>query len=124
MTELIALRPMENRETISFMSFFAEERERSECSIGTAQACARAATEPPPTFPFLESQCQRAPLKANFHSSRDGNRPQDRQAIGRRGAVYRGLDFPCQTVNALNLQIFRVVRMLEMTCNRSRLIGS
>ena len=30
----------------------------------------RPAIEPPPTFPFLESQCQRADSSANFHSAR------------------------------------------------------
>jgi hypothetical protein len=36
-------------------------------------------------------------------------------AIGRRGAVYRGLDFGCQTVNALNLQFFREMQTPEIS---------
>jgi hypothetical protein len=66
----------------------------------------RAATEPPPTFPFLESQCQRATPKANLHSTRDGTPPARRGPTGGVGAVYRGLVFPSQTVNPLIFRIF------------------
>src|SRR5690242_12466297 len=59
-----------------------------------------------PRSPSSNHNVKEPRLRANFHSSRDGNRPQDRQAIGRRGAVYRVLDFRCQTVNALNLRNF------------------
>jgi len=57
--------PVKIRRTSEFMScLIAEERERSECSIGLpVRSYSRAATEPPPTFPFLESQCQRAALR-------------------------------------------------------------
>jgi hypothetical protein len=34
-------------------------------------AYAGLAIEPPPTFPFLESQCQRAPLDVNFYHARE-----------------------------------------------------
>jgi hypothetical protein len=59
-----------------------------------------------PRSPSSNHNVKEPRLRANFHSSRDGSRPQDRLAIGRRGAVYRGLDFRCQTVKALNLQNF------------------
>src|SRR6185437_7893255 len=53
--------------------------------------------EPPPTFPFLESQCQRAAKSVNFHSARDETPPARLRPNGRRGVVYRGASWDCQT---------------------------
>src|SRR5579871_646780 len=64
---------------IYFMSCLAEEREHSTLldllSEGGHSPLPPWQAEPPPTFPFLESQCQRAPPRANFHSALDGTPP-------------------------------------------------
>jgi len=88
------------------MSFFAEERERSECSMVLPKLAPELRPSRRPRSPSSNHNVKEPRLRANFHSSRDGNRPQGRQAIGRRGAVYRGLDFRCQTLKGLNLQNF------------------
>jgi hypothetical protein len=67
----------------------------------------RTATEPPPTFPFLESQCQRAALRHELlicqrsSAARKIVRP-----AGGADRVYRGVPRACQTVNAGLWQIF------------------
>src|SRR3974390_3549576 len=45
------------------------------------------ATEPPPTFPFLESQCQRAVSGTNFHHAREATPPA--RPLARRAAWAR-----------------------------------
>ncbi len=61
------------------------------------RACALSSDEPPPTFPFLESQCQRATSARNFQS-RTSVPPCARSSV-RRGKerVYRGAPLACQT---------------------------
>lgn len=84
-----------------------EERERSECSIGYAQDLRPGqATEPPPTFPFLDSQCQRAVSGTKFHHARDATPPARRSPAGGVGGVYRRVVFPCQTVKRLKIRNF------------------
>ena len=57
------------------------------------------AIEPPPTFPFLESQCQRALLSVNFHHAREAIPPARQSLTGGVGAVYRRAFLPCQMRN-------------------------
>ncbi|MDE2473438.1 MAG: hypothetical protein KGO48_00145, partial [Alphaproteobacteria bacterium] len=45
------------------------------------------AIEPPPTFPFLESQCQRAPSDVNFYHAREATPPARRNRRERRGRL-------------------------------------
>src|SRR5215467_6976890 len=50
--------------------------------------------EPPPTFPFLESQCQRAPTKGEFSFCSRWNAARKTRPAKRRGrGLYEG-DFP------------------------------
>ncbi len=57
----------------------------------------RVATEPPPTFPFLESQCQRAAFQREFSFWQRSNTARKASPAGGVGAVYRGADPRCQT---------------------------
>jgi hypothetical protein len=98
------------RKTSEFMScLIAEERERSECSIGLPVSThSRAATEPPPTFPFLESQCQRAALRHELYIMPEKqSRPQERASASGADGVYREVLPACQTGNAAVLRKFR-----------------
>ncbi len=65
----------------------------------------RDATEPPPTFPFLKSQCQRARLKHEFPSCQRRNTARKASPAGGVGAVYRRAAGQCQTVKRLKKQI-------------------
>src|SRR5262245_48932011 len=64
------------------------------------------ATEPPPTFPFLESQCQRAVSDVNFHHAREATPPARHCPAGGVGAVYRRGLPACQTGIARYLHFF------------------
>jgi hypothetical protein len=64
------------------------------------------AIEPPPTFPFLESQCQRAQLGANFHLAREATpfaRPCLTSGVG---GVYRRVNLLCQMRNRGEFRFF------------------
>jgi len=69
--------------------FDFEEREPNElnliCLIAQAPNCLGLAIEPSPTFPFLESQCQRAQLGVNFHLAREAQPPARPWSYLRRG---------------------------------------
>jgi hypothetical protein len=68
--------PVTGPETIEHLCVMQEEREHSAYVARLVSGLASAwLAEPPPTFPFLESQCQRAALSANFHSARDETPP-------------------------------------------------
>jgi len=65
------------------------------------------AIEPSPTFPFLESQCQRAQLGANFHLAREAlplARPCLTSGVG---GVYRRVNLLCQIRIDANFAFFR-----------------
>jgi hypothetical protein len=63
-----------------------KKRERSDSSIQYAQDLRlEQATEPPPTFPFLESQCQRALFWREFSSCQENYAARKVIAYGRRG---------------------------------------
>ena len=63
-----------------------EERERSDSSIRLLKAFALSrATEPPPTFPFLDSQCQRAGLWRELPSCQRRRTARKVEPNGRRG---------------------------------------
>jgi len=91
----MATGPVKIRRTSEFMScLIAEERERSECSIGLpVSSYSRAATEPPPTFPFLESQCQRAALRHELSLCQrsKATRKNEPRRAARRGYIGRWL---------------------------------
>ena len=81
------------------MFVFAEERELRNGSIHLRIAFAiREATEPPPTFPFLESQCQRAAFRREFSFWQRSNTARKASPAGGVGAVYRGANRLCQTL--------------------------
>src|SRR5215831_1855599 len=64
------------------------------------------AIEPPPTFPFLESQCQRAQLGANSHLAREAT-PSARPCLTRGvGGVYRRANLLCQMRNRADFRFF------------------
>jgi hypothetical protein len=67
----------------------------------------RTATEPPPTFPFLESQCQRAALRHELLlCQRSSAARKIVSPAGGADRVYRGVPLACQTVNVRLWQIF------------------
>ena len=87
------------------MFVFAEERELRNGSIHLRIAFAiREATEPPPTFPFLESQCQRAAFRREFSFWQRSDTARKASPAGGVGAVYRGANRLCQT---LKTKLFR-----------------
>jgi len=55
-------------------------------------------TEPPPTFPFLESQCQTARRTTNFTSDFNDYTASQRQPRSSVGAGYRSEVRPSQTL--------------------------
>jgi len=61
------------RRTIRLFPCLTEERELKLDLFNPVRT--GVAIEPPPTFPFLESQCQRAPLDVNFHHAREATPP-------------------------------------------------
>ena len=64
------------------------------------------AIEPSPTFPFLESQCQRAQLGANFHLARE-DLPFARPCLACGvGGVYRRANLLCQMRNRADFRFF------------------
>jgi hypothetical protein len=85
------------------MFVFAEERELRNGSIhcahdaGLTTETIREATEPPPTFPFLESQCQRAAFRREFSFWQRSDTARKASPAGGVGAVYRGANRLCQT---------------------------
>ena len=98
---------MENRQdTISFMSFFAEERERSECSMVLPKLAPELRPSRRPRSPSSNHNVKEPRLRANFHSSRSGSRLQDRSVTGSEARYIGALDFRCQTLKGLNLQNF------------------
>ena len=85
-----------------------KKRERSECSIQCAQGLRPGhATEPPPTFPFLESQCQRARRWRDLPSCQRRITARKAGPAGGVGAVYRRVVYPCQTENCRKSGNFR-----------------
>jgi hypothetical protein len=97
-----ALRP-----NIRLSMFDFEEREPMS-SICFAQSLRiELAIEPPPTFPFLESQCQRAHFGVNFHHARKTTPPARSSPTGGVGAVYRRAVSPCQMRNFEFFAFFR-----------------
>src|SRR6185369_1979792 len=64
------------------------------------------AIEPSPTFPFLESQCQRAQLGANFHLAREATPPARACLTSGVGGVYRRADLLCQMRNRREFRFF------------------
>jgi hypothetical protein len=71
-----------------------------------ARGFPRAATEPPPTFPFLESQCQRAAFWHELSLCQRSGAARKIVPAGGADRVYRGVLPACQTVKAILLQIF------------------
>jgi hypothetical protein len=100
--------PWRTRAPIRIHVFFAEERERSECSIRFARGLTHEhATEPPPTFPFLESQCQRAALRHELLLCQRSNAARKIvRPAGGADRVYRGVLRASQTVNEGLWQFF------------------
>jgi len=87
------------------MFVFAEERELRNGSIHLRIAFAmRDATEPSPTFPFLESQCQRAAFRREFSFWQRSNTARKASPAGGVGAVYRGANRLCQTLKTKKFQ--------------------
>jgi len=75
-----------------------EEREQFSVVARLVSGLASAwLAEPPPTFPFLESQCQRAVSKRELPFCQRRNAVRKVVPSGRRGAVYRGVSSDCQT---------------------------
>ena len=64
------------------------------------------AIEPSPTFPFLESQCQRAQLGANFHLAREALPPARPCLTSGVGGVYRRATLRCQIRNRREFRFF------------------
>src|SRR5665213_2292374 len=62
--------------------------------------------EPPPTFPFLESQCQRAVSEHELSFCQRRNTARKVGPNERRGAVYRGVSWECQTYFGLIFSFF------------------
>jgi len=75
----------------------------------------RDATEPSPTFPFLESQCQRAVFRREFSFWQRNNTACKASPASGVGAVYRGANRLCQT---LKTKKFRRLWMSEKRRNR------
>jgi len=96
-------------DAIGFMSNFALRTRAFGWldSVVQSLSALNMATEPPPTFPFLESQCQRTRQRREISSCQRRNtaRKTDSPAGGV-GAVYRGLIGTCQTQNACKSVIF------------------
>src|SRR5260370_11519151 len=90
------LRSRHRSETPNFMCCLAEEREQSTFArfvCPKAHGLEAWQAEPPPTFPFLESQCQRAPTKGEFSfcsrwSAARKKRPAERRGRGLYEGVY------------------------------------
>ena len=98
MTELIAYDPWGIGRDQFHVCILLEERERSDGSIHYVQSFRfERDDKPPPTFPFLESQCQRAVSGTNFHHARDATPPARLCPAGGVGAVYRRPIGACQT---------------------------
>src|SRR5690349_3752398 len=79
--------------------FNLDRRTRVLSSILLVRLASDVATEPPPTFPFLESQCQRALSDVNFHHAREATPPARQCPAGGVDGVYRRVFLPCQTGN-------------------------
>src|SRR6476620_9430206 len=86
--------------------FNLDRRTRVLSSILLVRLASDVATEPPPTFPFLESQCQRAISDVNYHHAREATPPARQCPAGGVGAVYRRGFLPCQTGNRAGFAFF------------------
>ena len=71
-----------------------------------ANSRSRAATEPPPTFPFLESQCQRAALRHELSLCQRSNAARKNVPAGGVEGVYREAVRACQTGNGPRFGFF------------------
>jgi hypothetical protein len=94
MTELDAFRTEVRHDIHSCLVLLLKNASVRKCSIGLpVSSHSRAATEPPPTFPFLESQCQRAALRHELslcQRSKAARKNEPRRAA-RRGYIGRWL---------------------------------
>src|SRR5258708_7125827 len=112
----------------SFMCL-AEEREHSTLLDVLAQNPAQAPGlerwhhKPPPTFPFLESQCQRAPPEAKFHFARNGTPLASKVPASGVGAGYMRQVLPCQTQIAIYFPRLWTAEILGNRTGRSRTHG-
>ena len=93
------IRPMGDRtRSVSCLYFARRTRAFGWLEFITFKAFAsNVTTKPPPTFPFLKSQCQRAVSGTNFHHARDATPPARLCPAGGVGAVYRRPIGACQT---------------------------
>jgi hypothetical protein len=95
--EVFTFRPMRSRRRAYFN---LDRRTRVLSSIlNRPDTRPDVATEPPPTFPFLESQCQRANPDVNFNHARAATPPARQCPASGVGGVYRRGSLPCQTPN-------------------------
>ena len=102
--EVFALPTHEKPETLILQS--RQKNASLELDLVFARLSPDVAIKPPPTFPFLESQCQRAFSDVNFHLARETTPPARQGPAGGVGAVYRRVLLPCQTGNRAAFAFF------------------
>ena len=112
--EVFALSAREGPKTLILQS--RQKNASLELDLEFARLSPDVAIKPPPTFPFLESQCQRANSDVNFHHAREATPPARQCPAGGVGAVYRRVLLPCQTGNRAVFAFFtRVAEPIAAT---------